>query len=91
VLDAVPVQKSGSDWDTVQGSPAEVPAVDNFGDHPCTAGFLNLHQVQDLKKYNAINTLLPAKFVRLMIFIPFSMNSCTTYLKYLKEECILKN
>lgn len=37
------VQKSGSDWDTVQGSPAEVPAVDNFVDHPCTAGFLNRH------------------------------------------------
>ena len=49
VDDALPVQKFGSDWDTVQGNPAEVPVVDNSGGHLCTAGFLKLHQVQDLK------------------------------------------
>lgn len=49
VDDALPVQKSDSDWDTVQGNPAEVPVVDNSGGHLCIAGFLKLHQVQDLK------------------------------------------
>jgi len=49
VDDALPVLKSGSDWDTVQGNPAEVPVVDNSGGHLCIAGFLKLHQVQDLK------------------------------------------
>jgi hypothetical protein len=49
VDDASPVVKSGSDWDTVQGNPAEVPVVDNSGGHLCIAGFLKLHQVQDLK------------------------------------------
>lgn len=49
VDDALPVQKSGSDWDIVQDNPAEVPVVDNSGGHLCIAGFLKLHQVQDLK------------------------------------------
>lgn len=49
VDDALPVLKSGSDWDTVQGNPAVVPVVDNSGGHLCIAGFLKLHQVQDLK------------------------------------------
>lgn len=49
VDDALPVQKSDSDWDTVQGNPAEVPVVDNSGGHLCIVGFLKLHQVQDLK------------------------------------------
>lgn len=48
--DTVPVQKSGSDQDTVQGSPAEVPVVDNSEDHLCIADFLNLNQDQDLKQ-----------------------------------------
>jgi hypothetical protein len=34
------VLKSGFDWDTVQGNPAEVPVVDNSGGHLCIAGFL---------------------------------------------------
>jgi hypothetical protein len=49
VDDALPVQKSDSDWGTAQGNPAEVPVVDNSGGHLCIAGFLKLHQVQDLK------------------------------------------
>jgi hypothetical protein len=49
VDDALPVLKSGFDWDTVQGNPAEVPVVDNSGGHLCIAGFLKLHQVQDLQ------------------------------------------
>jgi len=48
VDDVLPVLKSGFDWDTVQGNPAEVPVVDNSGGHLCIAGFLKLHQVQDL-------------------------------------------
>lgn len=49
VDDTLPVLKSGSDWDTAQGSLAEVPVVDNSGDHLCTAGFQNLLQALDLK------------------------------------------
>lgn len=40
-------QKSDSDWDTVQGNPAEVPVADNSGGHLYIVGFLKLHQVQD--------------------------------------------
>jgi len=56
VDDALPVVKSGSDWDTVQGNPAEVPVVDNSGGHLCIAGFLKLHQVQDLKSMQCNKT-----------------------------------
>jgi hypothetical protein len=58
---------SGSDWGTVQGNPAEVPVVDNFGGHLCIAGFLKLHQVQDLKYMQCNkNVYAQSKLVQLM-------------------------